>query len=279
METEQLKEKLQTIASQDYGATREDIQALVPVMLKFIGVPDSELRDKLIYSTLATWIYRGNFSSNELQELLQQVLDNEHLFYKLGEENTDSVFTRAFSVLLLPPVLWYHCQQPFLTSEILKGTLQKVMFYLYSEKDLRGYEREKGWAHAVAHTAGALGGFVECKEIGRDELIRILELITQVASTEKSVYTHGEDERLSFTVINIFRRSELKTEEKVAWLESFTLEVQKAGPMPDPEGYCKSINVKHFLRTLYFEFLRADLEDKQRYLETIQTLLKNYSEL
>jgi hypothetical protein len=86
-------------------------------------------------------------------------------------------------------------------------------------------------------------------------------------------------ERLVFTVINVFKRPELSTEEKVAWLETFTLEVQKALPMPDPEGYRKFINVKHFLRTLYFELLRAELDDKQKWLEKIQALLKNYSKL
>jgi hypothetical protein len=110
-------------------------------------------------------------------------------------------------------------------------------------------------------------------------LTEMLGAITEVASTEKSVYICGEDERLVFTVINVFKRPELSTEEKVAWLETFTLEVQKALPMPDPEGYRKFINVKHFLRTLYFELLRAELDDKQKWLEKIQALLKNYSKL
>jgi hypothetical protein len=110
-------------------------------------------------------------------------------------------------------------------------------------------------------------------------LTEMLGAITEVASTEKSVYICGEDERLAFTVINVFKRPELLTEEKVAWLETFTLEVQKALPMPDPEGYRKFINVKHFLRTLYFELLRAELDDKQKWLEKIQALLKNYSKL
>jgi hypothetical protein len=99
METQQLKEKLQTIAEQDYQATRGDIQHLLPDMLCFIGVTDSKLRE-LVYSTLAIWITRGQFTSSELQPLLQQALDSEHLFYKLGEENTDSVFTRAFQLCL-----------------------------------------------------------------------------------------------------------------------------------------------------------------------------------
>jgi Protein of unknown function (DUF2785) len=278
MTAEDLKEKLQTIAEQDHQATRTDIQHLLPDMLCFIGVPDSKLRE-LIYSTLAVWITRGLFTSSELQTLLQQALDSEHLFYKLGEENTDSVFTRAFSVLLIPPILSRHCKESFLSSETLQSTLQKITDYLHLEKDLRGYVRGKGWAHAVAHTADALDEFVQCHEIGRADLIGILNFIAEVASTEKSVYTCGEDERLVFAVSNAFKREELTKTDKVAWLESFKLQVQQAGPMPDPEGYQKFINIKHFLRTLYFSILQSDVTDKEMLLGKLQTLLKQFAEL
>lgn len=279
MEPQQLKEKLQSIAQQDYRATKTEIQGLLPDMLRFIGSPDGELRDKLIYSTLATWIYRGNFTPDELQILLQTALDNEHLFFNLGEENTDSVFTRAFSVLLLPPILWCHRQQPFLTPETFHDTLQKVMFYLHSEKDLRGCVRGKGWAHAVAHTADALDKSIQCGELGRGELRGVLELIAEVVSTEKSVYTHGEDERLAFAVVNAFKRAELTKADKEGWLESFTTLVQRAGETPDPEGYHRFINIKHSLRTLYFYVSESDVADKAVWVEQIQRLLNYYKTL
>jgi hypothetical protein len=166
-----------------------------------------------------------------------------------------------------------------LSSEILQSTLQKITNYLRLEKDLRGYVRGKGWAHAVAHTSDALDEFVQCNEIGRTDLIGILNLIAEVASTEKSVYTCGEDERLVFAVSNAFKREELTTTEKVAWLETFILQVQEAGPMPDPEGYQKFINIKHFLRTLYFYILQNDVPEKEVLLEKLQTLLKQFAEL
>jgi hypothetical protein len=279
MELERLKERLQTIAQQDYQAEKTEVQELLPEMLRSIGSVNSELRDTLIYSTLATWISRGIFTPDELQMILQQALDDEHLFYKLGEENTDSVFTRAFSVLLIPPILWFHRQQPFLKSETLHDTLQKVLFYLYSEKDLRGFVLGNGWAHAVAHTADVLDEFVQCHELGRDELNGVLELIAEVASTEKSVYTHGEDERLSFAVVNAFKRAELNRTDKEAWLDWFTSFVYKAGETPDPEGYRSFINIKHFLRTLYFSLLQNDALDKDGELEKIQSLLQYYATL
>ncbi len=279
MTAEDLKEKLRGIVQKDYEIARAEAQQLLPEMLQHIGNPDPELRDTLVYYTLATWISRGAFDLGELRTLLHTALDDEHLFYRIGEEDSDSIFTRSFSVLLLPPVLGMHCKKAFLRRDEIYYVWQKLKDYLLNERDLRGYVRGKGWVHAVAHTADALAELALCSETTKEMLTEMLGAITKVASTEKSVYTHGEDERLSFTIVNIFKRSELTTEEKVGWLESFTPEVQQAGPMPDPEGYQKFINIKHFLRTLYFSILQNDVTEKEVLLEKLQTLLKQFAEL
>jgi Protein of unknown function (DUF2785) len=279
MTPEDLKEKLRGIVQQNYEVTRAEAQHLLPNMLHHLGNPDPELRDRFIYATLATWITQDTFNTDELKTLLQNVLNDKHLFYCIGEENTDSVFTRSFSVLLIPPLLGTHREKSFLSHEEVQNIWQKLKDYLLNEQDLRGYVRGKGWVHAVAHAADALDELALCSETTKETLTGILELTASVASTEKSVYTHGEDERLSFAVVNILKRSELTLEEKVGWLESFTSQVQQAGPMPDPEGYQKFINIKHFLRTLYFYVLQSDVDDKAMVLEKLQTLLKQFSEL
>jgi Protein of unknown function (DUF2785) len=279
MTPENLEEKLHDIVEQNYEVTRAEAQHLLPHMLHYIGNPDPELRDTLIYATLAAWITRDTFTSDELKTLLQNVLNDKHLFYSIGEENTDSVFTRSFSVLLIPPLLGTHREKSFLSHEEVQNVWQRLKDYLLNERDLRGYVRGKGWAHAVAHAADALDELALCSETSKEMLLEMLELTASVASTEKSVYTHGEDERLSFAVANILKRSELKKEKKVEWLETFTNQAQQAGPMPDPEGYQKFINIKHFLRTLYFYILHNDVTEKEVLLEKLQILLKQFAEL
>jgi hypothetical protein len=113
MNTEDLREKLRDIVQQNYEVTRAEARQLLPDMLHHIGSTDPELRDTLIYATLATWITQDTFTSDELKPLLQNVLNDKHLFYCIGEENTDSVFTRSFSVLLIPPLLGTHREKPF----------------------------------------------------------------------------------------------------------------------------------------------------------------------
>src|SRR5512139_2560214 len=98
----QLKEKLQVYAENEFRPPAQDeLSELVPAMLHHIGSTDSVLRDDLIYSAFATWITDHDAIDHEqLRSMLPTVLDEEHLLYKVGEQDTDSVFTRAVSVLL-----------------------------------------------------------------------------------------------------------------------------------------------------------------------------------
>lgn len=96
-----LKEKLILIKENGYLAPPEPFQ-LVQEMIHNIGSVDAELRDDLIYETLSQWIPGKVLTTNELLQLLSVILDSDHLLYKLGESDTDSVFTRSFSMLVIP---------------------------------------------------------------------------------------------------------------------------------------------------------------------------------
>lgn len=102
-----LKETLLTIRANSFLAPPHAFE-LALEMVTHIGSPDPQLRDELIYSTFSHWIEEGVLSPEQLQELLAIALDDQHLFYRIGESGTDSVFTRSFSVLLLPLILILH---------------------------------------------------------------------------------------------------------------------------------------------------------------------------
>lgn len=95
-----LKQQLRTIVDHNYMLSQEtDAFQLAQSMLAHIGTVDPELRDDLIYATLATWIMKPMFTPDQLRWLLNCSMDEEHLFYRIGEQATDSVFTRTFSAL------------------------------------------------------------------------------------------------------------------------------------------------------------------------------------
>ena len=45
------------------------------------------------------------------------------------------------------------------------------------ERDLRGFVAGKGWAHAVAHGADALGALARSRQSGRLELTVLLDVV------------------------------------------------------------------------------------------------------
>lgn len=73
-----------------------DIDQVVHEMIKHIGSIDDELRDKLIYGTLYRWIMNQELSIELVRQVLYVTLDDDHLFYGIGDNDQDTVFTRSF---------------------------------------------------------------------------------------------------------------------------------------------------------------------------------------
>ena len=263
-----LKDQLYEIADNDF-ALPEQAKALPRAleMLPHLGSPDAELRDDLIYSTLAAWILAGRFEDDDLKSLLRQLLTEEHLFYKLGESDTDSVFMRSFSMLLVPLILSQHRERPFLMPYELRDVNVKLLDYLEQEQDLRGFVLDadeagepKGWAYAVAHSADALDELAQCKELGSEELLEILTAIRQKTAESKIVFVHLEDERLVTPVIAALGRKVLTPTDVQSWLDGFVPLARQTEPFPD--CYRQAQNVKNFLRSLYFRARKPETAEQ-----------------
>ncbi len=105
----ELKERLREIKNNDFRSPDDiSIFDFTLNMIEYIGDPDPDLRDNLIYEVLDRWIMDGMFGTDQLSKLLNIIFDSSHLFYKIGEEGTDSVFTRSFSVLIVADIIYYY---------------------------------------------------------------------------------------------------------------------------------------------------------------------------
>lgn len=226
-------------------------------MLTNIGVIDSELRDDLIYTTFSNLILGGFLSERHLRIILMTILDDQHLFYKIGEENSDSVFTRSFSVLLIPLLLISNKKQEFLTESEVLMIKDETLRYLKNERDFRGYVPSKGWAHALAHTADALNELAKCKLIPTINL-EFLYIIKKTICTKKTVFTNLEDERFVTTVVTILKENHFDKEVIENWLDAF-VDWEKSEIWD--EEYKIISNVKFFLGSLYFR-LSNELDHK-----------------
>lgn len=270
MEKELLKELLTTIKSNNYEVP-EGIRpvALSSEMMNYIGDPDAELRDDLVLSILTKWIINDTLTLEEIQQILTISLDENHLFYHI-KSDSDSVFTRTFSVLIVAIVIYKHREYNFLAKNEVINALEKVLAFYNQDKDVRGYINEKGWAHGAAHGADALDEFARCNEIGYEELKNILKSIYNKINISYYGYIHEEDERMVTVVLAILERNIMVEFEVIEWLKSFG-NISMIGEAN--EDLVNKINVRNFLRSLYFRLM----DDKKYKLicSEIETLLEN----
>ena len=67
----------------------------------------------------------------------------------LGEEASDGLFLRSFSLLALSVLAAEDLRRPFLDAQQLDALLELAVAELAGERDLRGYVPGKGWGHAT----------------------------------------------------------------------------------------------------------------------------------
>jgi hypothetical protein len=258
----ELKNQLQIIASNNYALPEKmDPFSLSMEMLSNIGSTDCELRDDLIYSTLANWIVRNSlFTTDQLLQILSIVIDEQHAFYRIGETGTDSVFTRSFSILIIPLILYNHRLKPFISTLDLQTLKHSLFRYLAEEQDLRGYVPEKGWAHAIAHTADALDELVQCPEMDSGDLLQILEVMVNSMDADCFPFTHGEEERMTTAVINLIRPQLVSDHDFEICIHSLVSRVKAIKRQPLSYRYH---NTKIFLRSLFFRLQQNGHENKK----------------
>ncbi|MBO0784196.1 MAG: DUF2785 domain-containing protein, partial [Ktedonobacteraceae bacterium] len=218
-------------------------------LLANFASPDSELRDELSYRVFTgAIIEKQRLSPAQLQELLTTALDKEHLFYRIGETGADSVFMRSFSSLVVASILYVDAQKPALPAEIIRRTKDALLLYARQEKDWRGYVKDKGWAHAMAHLADALDGCAQHSATTTAERKEILTLLRELATINEPLY-HEEDVRLALVAYHIILGKQVADELITSWIDSCYV------PSGDSDFTPRETNSKNFLRSLYFYLL------------------------
>ncbi|MED1918354.1 DUF2785 domain-containing protein [Bacillus thuringiensis] len=228
----------------------EQLQDFVGLLLQYIGDPDPELRDNLIYPAFYYWILdEKHLTKAQLRSLLRELTDDTHLFYQIGSEGDQSVFTRTFSALPIALIMRRHRQKPFLELADFQHVKNAMLRYFQEEKDLRGYLSEGGWAHSTAHGADVFVELVQCPE--SDEAVQrdILRAIQGVLDNRKHIFNDEEDERLASIVDTMIDKDLLPEQELADWINGLA----SCAELPKSRTQVIArVNSKNFLRCLYF---------------------------
>lgn len=227
-------------------------------LIENIGTLESELRDNLILNAILAIIDNGELTQEQLKEILKLCLGEKHLFNGVGLENDDSVFNRTFSLLVVQSIIGlnFDNEDKFLSDNEVLDIYNDIKRYSQNEKDLRGYDIEKGWAHSTAHLSDLLGTLVCYDCFQNKELLEILNIIKQKICVDYYTYINDEDERLINVIINIYDRNCIHSDDLINWIYSFI-------QIDEESDTFKKItlrkNKKTFFRSLYFIFKEEEL--------------------
>lgn len=243
------------------------VQALTSEFLSYVRSVDPELREGPAYAILDAWIHRDYYSHPDSWKMATQLL--HFLTIGLGEQQSDTIFGRSFSLLILTEIVYHDLTHPTLWEVEVLQVLEQALAYFEAEKDLRGYDSEKGWIHATAHAADFFWVLARHHYITTADLARIMNALAEkITAPIAHIYLYGEEERLVRTVMGVLQRTLLTLPDlstwlallihpqgRISWNESF--ESAEGGKMMDvvrnEAETCARHNTKYFLYNLYFQ--------------------------
>lgn len=257
----ELVNKLTLIKDNSYKLSSvENIMDYVESMINNIGDINPDFRDGLIYETFCNWICDNDyFNKDQLLCILNKAMDNDHLFYKIGSDEEDAVFTRTFSALLIDLLLDKNTSDEFMDDITFSKVKNNVINYYKSEKDFRGFVKGKGWAHGAAHGADMLHTIVNSNKYNESIGIEVLDAIKVVLQNGKYFLSNEEDERITLVVSSIIINNLVYKDKIFNWLDSLA-DITNIDVNTFIEEnrwiYIDRVNAKMFVRSLYFSIMR-----------------------
>jgi hypothetical protein len=231
----------QAIVEHQYAPPGDDAVApLARELSQMLASPDPQLRDGFGYSILAVWIKTQRVPVDTLRTLTAEWSAN--LTQQIGSAGTDAVFRRSFSALMLSEVVAFDNEHPFLDAAAARALLSQAIAYLQAERDLRGFDPDKGWCHSAAHTADLLKALASSPHFAAADQGLVLDAIARKMREASVVFTFGEDERLARAVLPIIKRRDFDLEAFAAWVKG-AMPPRTAASLTDPAFFRARQNV------------------------------------
>ena len=227
----------------------DDLTAELTTML---GSTRPEVRDGTAYPALATWIDRGVYD-----DLLTGLGDGmvAGLSVGLGESGTDSVFRRSFSALIVAECLERDNEQHLVPAAKILDWGDRIAVWFLTEKDTRGYVADKGWAHAIAHGADAIGALADSPHMSAAEHMALLDVLAErlVLQPADAPLASGEPDRMAHAAMRILRRGTLGTDVLEPWVHRIGAAGNPFRGPVDHDPFARTAAPQAFLRALFVQ--------------------------
>ena len=226
---------------------------LTAELTRMLGSNDPVVRDGTAYPALATWTSRGVYD-----DLLSGLGDGmaAGLAVGLGDRETDTVFRRSFSALVLGECIARDNKRPLVPGNKVLEWGDRLATWLLRERDLRGFVPGKGWAHAVAHGADSLTMLSQSPHVAANELTVVLDVIAdRVLLPVDRLFTNGEPDRLAAATMAVLRRNIVSLRVIEPWIARLANTASARASYDDRDPHLKGGNAQAFLRALHLQLL------------------------
>lgn len=227
------------------------LDELTAELTRMLGDPNPALRDGTAYPTLTTWVGRGVYD-----DLLAGLGDGMAMGLRvgLGERDTDTVFRRSLSALVLGECIARDNLRPLLPGGKILEWGDRLATWLLRERDIRGFVPRKGWAHAVAHGADALATLANSPHLATPELTVLLDVVAdRLLLPVDRLFSNGEPDRLAVVVMNVLRRNVVPLQVLEPWVARIAVAAATRSSYDDRDPFLVGGNAEAFLRALYLQ--------------------------
>jgi Protein of unknown function (DUF2785) len=199
--------------------------------------PDPAVRDDTAYPILATWIIRGDLDGR---------------LGGLGDEmaaahSHPEIHARTFATLILGAVIRREAVTGEVTDERIRQWRRTFGAWFIDETDLRGWDEQLGWLHAIAHGADTVRALAMSPRLGGEDVADLARLWADRLLRPTSYrFSQGEDARMAYAMATLLCRPDLG--DPVGWLEPLHAAIDAGTPGPTPTWAANAIET---LTSLY----------------------------
>ena len=244
--------------------SREEIQWL----LEHLGDASPEIRDELVFTSLARGIQEELFSLEQFQFISEEVSSDEGLYKEIDSRGV-SALKRSFRTLIYANLLscdgtkesLYYQQ---LSSPIRVTMLNQGLHYLTKEKETTGYSHQYGWVHAFAHGADLLTEVVCHPDFPKNRVHEVFDILSQLFKRITIRFIDDEDWRLARVLYEPILQGKVEQATLATWIKSLDFLIEER------EDFYKFSNFRSCLLEVYIQLdQRNSLQDALK--EAIQS--------
>ncbi len=245
------------IAAEFAVPARGALPELADELLDALCSPDPALRDEQAYPVLTTWIVAGHLDGHlgGLGDRVIRLLAHPQ------------IQARTFAALILAALVHRDTAAAVLDTPAVLRWRDRFADWWLAETDLRGWDDELGWLHAVAHGADVLGELGLSPRLRGEGLTQLLDLAcARLLTPTGYVFAHQEDDRVALAMATVLSRPELPATAATGWLDAVHRHLKDQPQEPFPAS---TANTMRTLRSLYLmadRGFRPDPDDVAKYV-------------